>query len=87
MEGETTREGAMKNHLSTKITAKQHAREFKKDFYADGDLLFFFAPAVSKHQTINISKHWLSILPWWNFKWKKKVVQQLQSPEDKLLSV
>lgn len=42
MEGETTREGAMKNHLSTKITAKQHAREFKKDFYADGDVLFFF---------------------------------------------
>ena len=37
MEGETTREGAMKNHLSTKTTAKQHAREFKKDFYADGD--------------------------------------------------
>lgn len=41
MEGETTREDAVKNHLSTKITAKQHAREFKKDFYADGDVLFF----------------------------------------------
>lgn len=39
-EGET-HEGAMKNHLSTKITAKQHAGEFKEDFYADGDLLFF----------------------------------------------
>lgn len=48
--GEATHEGAMKNHLSTKITAKQHAGEFKGDFYADGDLLFlFFAPAVSKH--------------------------------------
>lgn len=46
--GYETHEGAMKNHLSTKITAKQHAGEFKEDIYADGDLLFF-APAVSKH--------------------------------------
>ena len=42
-------EGAMKNHLSAKITAKQHVGEFKEDFYADGNLPFFFAPAVSKH--------------------------------------
>lgn len=40
-------EGAMKNHLSTKITAKQHAGEFKEDLYADGDLLFFFLHLLS----------------------------------------
>lgn len=39
--GDETHEGAMKNHLSTKITAKQHAGEFKEDIYADGVLLFF----------------------------------------------
>lgn len=47
-----THEGAMKNHLSTKITAKQHAGEFKEGFYANGDTLcvfFLFAPAVSRH--------------------------------------
>lgn len=45
--GGATHECAMKNHLSTKITAKQHAGEFKEDFYADGDLLFFFLHLLS----------------------------------------
>jgi len=39
--------GTMKNHLSTKITAKQHAAEFQQDFYADGDLLFLHLLSVS----------------------------------------
>lgn len=41
LQGHATHEGAMKNHLSTKITAKQHAGGFKEDVYADGNLLFF----------------------------------------------
>lgn len=48
MVGEASHEGAMKNHLSTKITAKQHAGEFKQDFMQMG-IGFFFLPAVSKH--------------------------------------
>lgn len=33
----TTHGGAVKNRLSTKITAEQHVGEFKEDFYADGN--------------------------------------------------
>lgn len=40
--GKATQEGAVKNHLSTKITAKQHAGKFKVDFYADGVYMSFF---------------------------------------------
>jgi len=38
--------GTMKNHLSMKITVKQHASEFQQDFYADGDLLFLHLLSV-----------------------------------------
>lgn len=47
MVGEASHEGAMKNHLSTKITAKQHAGEFKQDFMQMGIGFFFYLLSVS----------------------------------------